>query len=91
VSGYPDAPECDRLAAVAGESQQIGDFLDWLEERGIHLAQWVTPDGYVEPRLVTVDRSFTQILADYFDIDLAKVERERRAILTHLRTTKVAP
>lgn len=33
-----DYPECERMVAVAPESQKIGEFLDWLGQQGIHLA-----------------------------------------------------
>lgn len=33
-------PECDRMVAASEESQKIGDFLDWLNEQGIVLAEW---------------------------------------------------
>lgn len=33
-----DTPECDRLVAVAEESQRIGEFIDWLGEQGWFIA-----------------------------------------------------
>lgn len=32
-------PECDKLSKIAGQSQKIGEFIDWLEEEGIALAR----------------------------------------------------
>lgn len=131
-------PECDRMVAVADESHALGDFLDWLNENGIILAEWerkkecdyadgpsmarfgdiggqkwrcekgrVTghPDsnkpgvdsglcrkcdgtGLIdrnEPRLTPRGESYNELLARYFDIDLAKVEAERRQMLEALR------
>lgn len=33
-------------------------------------------------------RSVEQLLADYFEIDLTKIEEERRALLDHIRTER---
>ena len=33
-------PECEKLSKVSKESNKIGFFLDWLEERGIVLAEY---------------------------------------------------
>ncbi len=121
-------PECDRMVAVAEESHKLGEFLDWLNEQGIHLAEWQREtectwsslreglrcvmgmirfdydmddgaypvegvckacDGTgvvdrLEPILVTRAESYNELLAHYFNIDLDKVEQERRAILKSL-------
>ncbi|RKY28525.1 MAG: hypothetical protein DRP83_00560 [Planctomycetota bacterium] len=69
-------PECDKLSNVKDESQIIGEFLDWCNSQGVHLATY-----YEERGLVADRRSIEQVLADYFDIDLDKVEEERRHIL----------
>ena len=88
MSAIPSAPECDRLAEVAPVSQKIGEFLDWLSDaKGIHLAEWIQPEEWEwgGKTLVTVNVSFSSLLAEFFEIDLDKVEAERRAILQHLR------
>jgi hypothetical protein len=124
-------PECDRMLAVADDSHKLGEFLDWLNSQGLHLAAWVTQGectwvprtggmadrsgtrgcdggrvvdkegqpllggvcprcggtGLVEltrPRLETAHEPYERLLARYFDIDLQKVEEERRAILGEL-------
>lgn len=35
-----DYPEHDKLKALNGANQTIGDFLEWLDERGIWLASY---------------------------------------------------
>ncbi len=62
-------PECDKLYKVKDESQTIGEFLDWLQEE----------------HEIFLPFSITDLLAEYFEIDLKEVERERRAILDELR------
>jgi hypothetical protein len=71
-------PEHEKLLAVNDQSQAIGEFLDYCgytlcEARG---ARWYPVGGGI-----------TKILADYFDIDLAAIEREKRAMLAAIRTT----
>ena len=66
----PTCPECEKLKAVVSQSQPIGAFLEWLEE--IHDVR--LPGG-----------SVNELLAEYFEIDLDKVEVERRALLDFIR------
>jgi hypothetical protein len=86
-------PECEKLRRVSYTSNQIGEFLDWLrEEKGITLCKWqdtirhsneigdYTPQGYY----IVTERT-EQLLADFFEIDLNKVEEERLALLNELR------
>lgn len=94
----PETPECDRLAAIADQSQQIGEFVDWLAGEGLHVAEWVrrhecdhpTPcrrgmHDLIEPYLVPLAGSTEALLARYFGIDLAKIDREKRAVLAWIR------
>lgn len=67
--GRVPTPECARLSDVRSKSQVCGAFLEWLEqEKGWHLPAY----------------NMQQLLAEYFDIDLNKVETERRALLAAL-------
>jgi hypothetical protein len=76
--------ECDKLHAVSGKSQIIGEFLDWLQnEQKVVLAKW-NGDVY-EEALNPIYQSIQEILAVYFNIDLNKVETERRALLDGIR------
>lgn len=74
-------PECEKLAEAREESERIGAFLDWLDSQGIRLMRWQNDDGWSGSGHVQDRRSVEQLLADYFKIDLKKVEEERRAIL----------
>lgn len=85
-------PEHDKMALVATDSETIGEFLD-SEDHEYVLAEWlrVYEDDQgnlrelAEPRLVPVQKSIRQILADYFDIDLKKIEAEKRQMLAEIR------
>lgn len=104
-------PECEKLSQTSKESNKLGAFIDWLNERGIYLAEYPRTcshyggkcnlghkldifdcgpgcedydedtEGQLQPTNHTVER----LLADYFEVDLAKVEEERRAILEDLQ------
>jgi hypothetical protein len=135
MSAYP---ECDKLSAASATSQQIGNFLDWLEEkkfvrfvvphapevdehdrpvfRNVHgelIEGWKPSDWYadhscndykealrrervefIEQMLKPNPQGDTEIplrvtreklLAEFFEIDLNKVEEERRAMLDACR------
>lgn len=87
----PTYPEHEKLAAVAGESQVIGEFLDSHDHPYV-LAEWVRvyedEQGNLrelaESRLIPAQKSIQQILADYFDINLQKIESEKRQMLSAL-------
>lgn len=75
-------PECDKMLAISDNSHVIGEFLEWLlSECGLCLAEH---DG-VSGRLVPVFTRIEDLLAEYFEIDLKKVEQERRALLESLQ------
>lgn len=72
----PETPMLEKLRSVRHESQQIGEFLEWLEHQGIHLMTYGEGDE-LSPDYRGVER----LLADYFEIDLVQVEKERQALL----------
>lgn len=63
-------PEHDKMNAVKAESQAIGEFLSWLGQNRLDL-----PDEY----------EFNDLLAEFFEIDLTKIENEKRDILRKAR------
>ena len=83
-------PEHDKMAKVAVASQAVGDF---IEGSGFVLCTWVPCQAYhddgdtcraaahlVETRLTTLE-----VLAAYYEIDLDKIETEKRAMLEAMR------
>lgn len=94
----PECPECERLHAVVEKSNAIGEFLDWMQEQGIFLAiphrHDIGCEGDDGFPICGLNRDEFQLhlepkekmLARFFDIDLNKVERERRALLEALRS-----
>ena len=79
----PAMPECDRLNAVAEQSWRIGDFVEWLISKGYVIARW--DEHPCEERLIPWRATTEKLLAEYYELDLAKIELERRALLEWLR------
>lgn len=80
----PECPECEKLAKVSEESNRIGDFLSWLSQKDVVLAEWEI-DWLIPSSYRLSDSGINKLLAEYFEIDLNKVEKERRALLEWLR------
>ncbi len=74
-------PELNRIIGVSEDSQRIGEFLEWLAEQEITLAKW----NDNEEELFEIRQSREQLLANYFEIDLVKAEKERQALLDEVR------
>lgn len=81
----PQYTECEKMQKVQKESQIIGEFLEWLgseKEYSIcKFCEYENREGSYYP--VQLDKE--QLLAEFFEVDLNKVEEERRAILEGLR------
>jgi hypothetical protein len=76
-----ETPELDKMNAIQPKSQIIGEFLDWLlYEQRQYLCE--TKDG---ERFTPSFKGINSWLADYFQIDLAKVDQEQRALLAKIR------
>lgn len=74
-------PEHEKLKLIKDKSQAIGEFLEWLgAEKGLHVAQWIS-----EHRLMPANYSTEKLLAEFFDIDLDKLEDEKRAMIEEQR------
>jgi hypothetical protein len=80
---YSQYPECDKLLAARGKIQTLGEFLEWLGAEGIFLAEvdtrpgrWGHGGGHA-----LISETTEKLLARYFEIDLDKVEAEKRAML----------
>ena len=83
MSNYP---QHDNLKKVNVDSQVIGEFIDWIkDEQCIIFCQWESKYGEFMP----VHKSIEQWLALYFEIDLVKLEDEKRQILDVIRQDNV--
>lgn len=98
-----ETPELKKLSSVKVESQAIGEFIEWLQSQGVTLAQYHKHSHACRDSLRLIScglrtdelysyqyGSIEKLLARYFEIDLAKVERERLALLKQIRAQNAA-
>lgn len=81
-------PEHMKQKAIQDKADAIGDFLEWLEHEGNVTVCGYNPaaEEWAPMWLPTKWRGgIEKMLAAYFDIDLAKLEEERRDMLARLR------
>lgn len=76
----PFYPEHEKLKALGGQNQIVGDFIEWLGTQGRVIAEYDKHD-----RLYPVFHSRDQMLADFFEIDLKRLNREKDLILEDFR------
>jgi hypothetical protein len=75
-------PECEKLKSVQPQSQIIGEFLEWLENtKKVNLCQWA--DGVMGEGYYGFHYNIELLLAEFFNIDLKKVEERRSIIELH--------
>lgn len=82
-------PEHEKLRAVKDKAQAIGTFIEWLSSEGLVLARWHQHDEICHncdrDDLVPDRASIEQLLARYFEIDLLKLDDEKRDMIEELR------
>lgn len=87
----PETPELDRRAAVRGDAEAIGKFIEWISaRRDITICEHV-PDpekDWPQPQYRPLRVDITRILEDYFGIDPQKIDAEQRALLEHIRLSQ---
>ena len=84
-------PELDKQAEIikSGQNEVLGNFYDWLNEQGYEIcgqntyAYWDDDKWEYQP----IHTRPEQLFADFFGIDLDRIEQERRAILEALQQT----
>ena len=79
-------PEHEKLKALGGANQIVGDFIGWLSEQGIELCERTRR----RDELVPCGKSRDDLLAEFFDIDTEKLEDEKRQMLDELRAMQTA-
>jgi len=77
-------PEHEKMHSVKEKSQAIGEFLEQIQSEGLVICD------YHEHEWSPISKGIEQILADYFEIDLNKIEREKRQMLDEMRRTQNA-
>ena len=83
--GELELPEHDKLKALNGANQTVGEFLEWLEMHGYAICRDRNehrPD--LDCKYWPTHKRRDQLIADFFEIDSDKLEQEKRAILEAL-------
>jgi len=79
--------ECEKMAEVKDKSQVIGEFLEWLQYfKEMTICKLVEGEGEMEYSPIYLNTE--ELLAEFFNIDLKKVEKERCQMLAELRKGK---
>lgn len=80
-----DYPTLERMKKLENESQLLGEFTEWLHSRYFMIdkrSKFETaniPFGF--DSVVDIEK----LLAEYFGVDLAEVEKERLELIKHLK------
>lgn len=83
---FPKTPEHDKMKLIQDDSQTIKNFLEWLRQKYV-LCTWEenNEDDVEEAGFYPHYESIQKILAEYFEIDLNKIEQEGLETLEYLR------
>jgi hypothetical protein len=81
-----DYPEHDKQTKVVEQTQAAGEFIEWLESKGIFLAHHVDGHNFPQP----VYTQLLELLAEWAGIDLKKIEAEKRQMLAAIRKANEA-
>jgi len=74
-------PEHEKLKIIKENSQQIGEFLDWLFGKAT-ICLWHERHECFYPAGKTIEGW----LAEYFGIDQTKIDEEKRQMLEEIRS-----
>ena len=80
-------PMLAKMASVQNESQVIGMFLEWLQEKGMVICEQ-SPSQTMLYMPVTANTG--TLLARHFEVDLEAAERERRQVLAEFQQASMA-
>jgi hypothetical protein len=77
----PEYPEHEKLKALNGANQIVGDFIEWFGEKGWELAKFEEGGDDFVPVLKCRD----DLIAEFFEIDQNRLEAEKRGMLNRIR------
>lgn len=82
-----ETPMLDKMLKIQKESDQCAEFLDWFLSRyAVFEKALPRENAFVDPHLGdTINKE--KLLADFFEIDLQEVEREKTMLLQEMRKT----
>ncbi len=79
-------PEHEKLTAVKEKSQLLGEFLDWVEQKG-YVFCYYDSDGErgIFDRYRPIHKPIEKWLAEFYEIDLKVLEEENQQMLAEIR------
>lgn len=88
--GYPEHAKLHRLK---GKNEVVSEFVDWLRDvKEIRFMEWVsTYDPEIpwsregDGEFMNIRQSIPRLLSEFFEIDLDKIEAEKREMLRRIR------
>jgi len=84
--GKVNYPEHEKLKALQPQTKAVQAFIDWLfDEKGWTIANDDGKEHIRDSGLWPVRMSREEIMAAHFEIDLRKLDDEKRAMLDHHR------
>lgn len=75
-------PEHEKMSTIVDKSQSIGEFIEWLNDTKNYKICEKTGDFV---RYYPIRKSVECLLAEFFGIDLGKIEQEKREMLEDIR------
>lgn len=78
-------PECEKLGKHLDDINLISEFLSHLNNNGITLAKWSEKETHLVP--TSTEQTPEKLAAEFFGIDMALVEKERRDITASAKPT----
>lgn len=79
-------PECEKMDAIRDQSQAIGEFLEWLShDKNFSICSFYNPGDHCFGEFRPITDGVEQLLAEFFCINLKKIEKEKRQMLDELR------
>ena len=82
-------PTLDKIAEVRDQCQIIGEFLEWLHDKGISLCELNKTKGWSSETYERIDKSTDSLLYEYFEIDENAAEQERIDLLNKIREMNI--
>jgi hypothetical protein len=77
-------PEHEKLKAIKHQSQIIGEFIEWMGHQGLTVCE-LAEGKYDSHYYPTTKRLPTQLLAEFFEIDENRLEKEKQQMLDEQR------
>jgi len=78
-------PEHEKLQKIQDKSQTIGEFLDWL---GYEHEYFICEKSGKYQEWYPISQNHQKLLAQYFDINLDKLEQEKKQMLEALKNER---